>query len=127
MLDIEYPEKGEASDKKEIQITDAPDELPAVPVKTKEELIEYNKYLLKQEQLAAIERAKILPDYRITEDKTKPVTSVKEYTLNGDGYVKTIYIGENVLEIDGKAFYSCWALQRIIVDENNPNYCDVDV
>ena len=34
--------------------------------------------------------------------------------------------GENVLEIDGKAFYSCWALQRIIVDENNPNYCDID-
>lgn len=125
VLDVEYPENGE-TDAKEITVTDAPDSLPAVPVKTKEEFIEYNKYLLKQEQLAAIEKAKLYPDYKVTEDTSKPVTSVKEYAINGDGYIKTIYIGENVLEIDGKAFYSCWALQRIIVDENNPNYCDID-
>lgn len=126
VLDIEYPENGGETDKAEIVLTDAPDTLPEIPVKTKAELIEYNKYLLKQEQLAAIERAKLLPDFIITEDETKPVTSIKEYAINGDGYIKTIYIGENVLDIDGKAFYSCWALQRIIVDENNPNYCDID-
>lgn len=124
-LDIEYPENGE-TDAKETELTDAPDSLPEIPVKTKEEFIEYNKYLLRQEQIAANERMKLFPDYKITEDTSKPVTSVKEYALNGDGYIKTIYIGENVLEIDGKAFYSCWALQRIIVDENNPNYCDID-
>ena len=124
-LDIEYPENGE-TDAKETELTDAPDSLPQIPVKTKEEFIEYNKYLLRQEQIAANERMKLFPDYKITEDTSKPVTSVKEYAINGDGYIKTIYIGENVLEIDGKAFYSCWALQRIIVDENNPNYCDID-
>lgn len=125
VLDIEYTENGE-TDAREITLTDAPDTLPEVPVKTKEEFIEYNKYLLKQEQIAANEKMKLYPDYKITEDTSKPVTSIKEYAINGDGYIKTIYIGENVLEIDGKAFYSCWALQRIIVDENNPNYCDID-
>ena len=125
VLDIEYPENGE-TDAKPVTVTDAPESLPEIPVKTKEEFIEYNKYLLREEQLAANEKMKLYPDYKITEDTSKPVTSVKEYTLNGDGYIKTIYIGENVLEIDGKAFYSCWALQRIIVDENNPNYCDID-
>ncbi len=126
VLDIEHPSDSGKTNEINITVTDAPEELPAIPVKTKEELIDYYKYILKQEQLAAIENAKKFPYYEITENTSKPVTSIKEYALNGDGYIKTIYIGENVLEIDGKAFYSCWALQRIIVDENNPNYCDID-
>ncbi len=125
VADIEYPENA-VNDKNYVTVEDAPDALPAIPIKTKEELISYQKYLLKQDQLAANERAKNLPSFELTYDETKPVTSIKAYALNGDSYVKTIYIGENVLEIDGKAFYSCWALQRIIVDENNPNYCDID-
>ncbi|MBR3767017.1 MAG: leucine-rich repeat protein [Clostridia bacterium] len=124
-LDIVYPEDGSENDI-DIKLTDAPDALPATPLKTKEEFIEYQKYLLKEEQLAAIENAKKFPRFQITEDKSKPVTSIKEYAINGDGYIKTVYIGENVLEIDGKAFYSCWALKNIEVDENNPNYCDID-
>ncbi len=123
--DIEYPEN-KTSDKNYVTVTDAPDELPEVPVATKEEFISYQKYLLKQQQIEATEAAKKLPSFEITYDESKPVTSIKEYAINGDGYIKTIYIGENVLEIDGKAFYSCWSLQRIIVDENNPNYCDID-
>ncbi len=126
VLDITYPENSAQNNKTDITLTDAPDTLPEIPVKTKEEFIEYQKYFLKEEQSAAAQSAKTIPYYEITEDTSKPVTSVKEYAINGDGYIKTIYIGENVLDIDGKAFYSCWALQRIIVDENNPNYCDID-
>ena len=65
-------------------------------------------------------------NFKVVKDTTKPITSVRQFTLNCDDKIKTIYIGPDVLEIDGKAFYSCWALQNIEVDENNPNYCDVD-
>lgn len=125
-IDIEHPEDSTGNGKAEIILTDAPDELPSIPVKTKDELIGYQKYQLRQQQLQEMEAAARIPAYEIVEDKSKPVTSIKEYAIIDDGYIKTIYIGENVLEIDGKAFYSCWSLQRIIVDENNPNYCDID-
>ena len=65
-------------------------------------------------------------NFKVVKDTTKPITSVRQFTLNCDDKIKTIRIGADVLEIDGKAFYSCWALQNIEVDENNPNYCDVD-
>ena len=65
-------------------------------------------------------------NFNVVKDESKPITAVRQFTLNCDDKIKTIYIGENVLDIDGKAFYSCWALQNIEVDENNPNYCDVD-
>ena len=65
-------------------------------------------------------------NFKVAKDTTKPIVSVRQFTLNCDDKIKTIYIGPDVLEIDGKAFYSCWALQNIEVDENNPNYCDVD-
>ncbi len=65
-------------------------------------------------------------NFKVVKDKTKPITSVRQFTLNCDDKIKTIRIGENVEFVDTKAFYSCWALQNIEVDENNPNYCDVD-
>lgn len=65
-------------------------------------------------------------NFTLKKDETKPVSSIREYALNCDEKVKVINIGADVLEIDGKSFYSCWALQRIEVDENNPNYCDID-
>ena len=65
-------------------------------------------------------------NFKVVKDTSKPITSVRQFTLNCDDKIKTINIGANVLDIDGKAFYSCWALQNIEVDENNPNYCDVD-
>ena len=65
-------------------------------------------------------------NFKVVKDESKPVTSVREFTLNCDDKITTIRIGADVLNIDGKAFYSCWALQNIEVDENNPNYCDVD-
>ena len=65
-------------------------------------------------------------NFSFTKDETQPITSIREYAFNCDGVVEVINIGPEVLEIDGKSFYSCWALQRIEVDENNPNYCDLD-
>jgi len=65
-------------------------------------------------------------NFKVVKDTTKPITSVRQFTLNCDDKIKTIRIGEDVEFVDTKAFYSCWALQNIEVDENNPNYCDVD-
>ena len=68
----------------------------------------------------------VTSNFTFVKDETKAITSIREYALNCDGVVEVINIGPGVLSIDGKSFYSCWALQRIEVDENNPNYCDVD-
>ena len=65
-------------------------------------------------------------NFKVVKDTTKPITSVREFTLNCDDKITTIRIGADVEFVDTKAFYSCWALQNIEVDENNPNYCDVD-
>ena len=65
-------------------------------------------------------------NFKVVKDTSKPVTSVRKFTLNCDDKIKTIKIGAGVEFVDTKAFYSCWALQTIEVDENNPNYCDVD-
>ncbi len=65
-------------------------------------------------------------NFYITEDKSKKITSIREYAFNCDEKLITINIGADVTEIDGKAFYSCWNLENIFVDENNPNYCDID-
>ena len=65
-------------------------------------------------------------NFIIKNDEAKKVTAIREYAFNCDGTIKVINIGPDVLSIDGKSFYSCWSLERIEVDENNPNYCDVD-
>ena len=65
-------------------------------------------------------------NFKIIKDESKKVTSVGAYALNCDEKVKVINIGAGVDFVDPKAFYSCWALQQIEVDENNPNYCDID-
>lgn len=65
-------------------------------------------------------------NFEIVKDKNAKIVAVREYALNCDSVVKVIRIGPDVLSIDSKAFYSCWAVEQIIVDEDNPNYCDVD-
>lgn len=65
-------------------------------------------------------------NFTIVKDETKKVTSVGSYALNCDEKVQVINIGADVDYVDPKAFYSCWALRQIEVDENNPNYCDID-
>ncbi|MGN0547927.1 MAG: leucine-rich repeat protein [Acutalibacteraceae bacterium] len=80
--------------------------------------------------VSSIEYDRTNPDtstnYKIIKDETKPVTSVRQYALNCDENIQTINIGAGVTYVDPKAFYSCWALRQIEVDENNPNYCDID-
>ncbi|MBR5498200.1 MAG: leucine-rich repeat protein [Clostridia bacterium] len=65
-------------------------------------------------------------NFKVVKDTTKPIKAVRQFTLNCDDKITTIRIGPDVEFVDEKAFYSCWALQNIEVDENNPNYCDVD-
>lgn len=65
-------------------------------------------------------------NFKIVKDKSKPIKSVGTYVLNCDEKVQVINIGADVEYVDSKAFYSCWALREIRVDENNPNYCDID-
>lgn len=72
------------------------------------------------------ENADVNTNFKIIKDESKKVTSVGAYALNCDEKIKVINIGADVTSVDPKAFYSCWALQQIEVDENNPNYCDID-
>lgn len=65
-------------------------------------------------------------NFTIVKDESKPIVEVGSYVLNCDEKVEKITIGAGVKKIDPKAFYSCWALQEVRVDENNPYYCDVD-
>lgn len=64
-------------------------------------------------------------DY-INGNKTMPVSVLHQYAFNCDEKVVTVTIGKDVKSIDGKSFYSCWSLQNIFVDDDNPYYCDID-
>ncbi len=72
------------------------------------------------------ENPDVYTNFSVDKDESKKVTSVRAYALNCDEKIKVINIGPEVTNVDPKAFYSCWALQRIEVDEANPNYCDID-
>ncbi len=65
-------------------------------------------------------------NFKIAKDSEKPITAIGSYVLNCDDKVLKITIGANVTEIADNAFYSCWALREIQVDENNPNYSSID-
>ena len=65
-------------------------------------------------------------NYYFTKDESKPVVAIKEYAFNCDEKLEVIFVGASVREIDGKSFYTCNALERIEVDDNNPYYCDLD-
>ncbi len=55
----------------------------------------------------------------------KPITEIGAFAFN-ESPVKVVNIGPDVKVINEKAFYSCWSLERIEVDENNPYYSDID-
>ena len=75
-------------------------------------------------------RRELTVDYYVdkegNKDTSKPVTEIKEYAFNCDGAIERINIGKDVEKINGKSFYSCWNLQYIDVDDENPYYCDID-
>lgn len=59
-------------------------------------------------------------------DPAKPITVLHEYFLNCDEMLTEVTLGKSITQIDGKSFYSCWKLQNIHVDPENPAYCDID-
>lgn len=59
-------------------------------------------------------------------DTAKPIVAVSDYTLVSDEYVKYIYIGASVKQIDERAFFYCKQLRAVYVDDDNPYYTDVD-
>lgn len=63
--------------------------------------------------------------YFETDEKTV-VTDIREFAFNCDEKLEVIKIGPNVTNIETLAFYTCKNLKEFIVDEKNPNYCDVD-
>lgn len=62
-----------------------------------------------------------------TEDDAKtPVTALHEFAFNCDEKLTEIRLGKTVTDIAPTTFYSCWALQTIKVDPENPAFCDID-
>lgn len=64
-------------------------------------------------------------DGKQVKNSEQPITEISAFAFN-ESPVKVINIGPDVKKIDDKAFYSCWSLERIEVDENNPYYSDID-
>lgn len=65
-------------------------------------------------------------NFTLKKDESKPISKIPQFCFNCDEKVETVYIGKNVKEIDGKAFFTCRALKQFIVDEENEYYCDID-
>lgn len=59
-------------------------------------------------------------------DETKPISIINEYAFNCDEVLNSISFGKDVREIDGKSIYSCWWVQNVWIDDENPYYCDLD-
>ncbi|MDD6729213.1 MAG: leucine-rich repeat domain-containing protein [Eubacteriales bacterium] len=59
-------------------------------------------------------------------DLTKPISVINEYAFNCDETLYSISLGKDVKSIDGKSIYSCWWVQNVWIDDENPYYCDLD-
>ncbi|MEZ3420545.1 MAG: leucine-rich repeat domain-containing protein [Eubacterium sp.] len=59
-------------------------------------------------------------------DTSKPISVIGEYAFNCDEVINTITFGKDVKSIDGKSIYSCWWIQNVWIDDENPYYCDMD-
>ncbi len=57
-----------------------------------------------------------------TPQKDKTVTAVREWALCCNDYTSFILIGKDVREISNTSFYTCSALQAVIVDSENPYF-----
>lgn len=77
------------------------------------------------------EEKEVTVDY-LTDDKgdkkdtSKPVKEIADFAFNCDDQLTKITVGKEVEKLSGKSFYSCWSLQYVDIDDDNPNYCDVD-
>lgn len=59
-------------------------------------------------------------------DKTKPISVIDEYAFNCDEILNSISFGKDIKSIDGNSIYSCWWVQNVWIDDENPYYCDLD-
>ena len=59
-------------------------------------------------------------------DASQPVSAVRQWAVTCNEYLRFIYIGKNVKEIDGKSFYSCKNLYGVFVEEGNERYAVLD-
>jgi hypothetical protein len=59
-------------------------------------------------------------------DLSKPISVINEYAFNCDETLNSISFGKDVKSIDGKSIYSCWWVQNVWIDDDNPYYCDLD-
>lgn len=59
-------------------------------------------------------------------DRTKPVTEVREFSMSCNEYVRFIFIGKDVSELQSHCFYYTKNLMAVIVDPENQEYTSVD-
>ena len=59
-------------------------------------------------------------------DITKPVTEVREFSMSCNEYVRFIFIGKDVSELQPHCFYYTKNLMAVIVDPENQSYTSVD-
>lgn len=59
-------------------------------------------------------------------DKSKPVTSVREFSMSCNEYVRFIFIGKDVAGLEKHCFYYTKNLMAVIVDPENPDFTSVD-
>lgn len=59
-------------------------------------------------------------------DPTKPVTEVREFSMSCNEYVRFIFIGKDVSELQAHCFYYTQNLMAVIVDPENQSYTSVD-
>ncbi len=65
-------------------------------------------------------------DSSYVEDKSRSVVGIDKFTFVSDENMQVCYIGPNVAYIDEQAFFGCFALKAIIVDEANPYFTDIE-
>ena len=65
-------------------------------------------------------------NFTLKKDESKPISKIPQFCFNCDEKLETVYIGKDVKEIDGKAFFTCRTLKQFIVDEENEYYTDID-
>ncbi|MBR5112416.1 MAG: leucine-rich repeat domain-containing protein [Clostridia bacterium] len=61
-----------------------------------------------------------------TADMTKPVTAVREFSMSCNEYVRFIFIGKDVSELQPHCFYYTKNLMAVIVDPENSHFTSVD-
>lgn len=59
-------------------------------------------------------------------DRSKPVTAVRKFSMSCNEYVRFIFIGKDVAELEPHCFYYTKNLMAVIVDPGNPDYVSVD-